>query len=568
MSEKMTGYPSIDKPWMKYYKNVSLDTKIPEMSLYQYAFECNKDTLNNIALNYFGKNISYKKFFDTARMLANGFVNLGIREGDFVTILSMSTPETVASMYGLNYIGAIANMVYFTSSGKEVVDSINNTDSKAFLILDIALEKIYPVLDQIDIPIIVLSLSDSMPFYLKVPYSIKLKHDKKNSRFIWYSQFIKNCSTDENDIFVNNASLVAVVVYTSGSTGEPKGVMLTNENIISMVYQYKLTDFRFGKGETFLNFIPPFVGYGIGMMSIALCNGLKNYILLDIDVKKVEKMFWKVKPNHIEIPKGHALQILSECNKDANLEFIVNFAGGGTELSIEEEKMINDLLHSYKCRARYAFGYGLTECASAVCTNSNGVYKDGSIGIPLPLSIIKIVDVDTKTELGYYSEGEIYISSPNLMKGYYNNQAATDAAIEVDDEGTRWLRTGDLGYMDEDGFVFFKGRIKRIYTVAGADKFIYKLFPQRIEELFISVDDVEKCAVAVIEDTERLHAAYAFVKGKGEKNELIIKLQEIAMKELPEHLQPKKIVIVEDIPINATGKYDYKTLELMANDVQ
>lgn len=486
-----TGFASIDKPWMKYYENVAVDTRVPSMSLYKYAYECNKDSLSNIIFNYFGKNISYKSFFDNAKKIAYGFADMGIRKGDFVTVLSMSTPETITCMYALNYIGAVANMVYFTSSGKELVDSINNTESKALLVLDIALEKVLSVIDQIDVPIIVLSISDSMPLPIKVAYNLKTKK-KCVDKLVYYSQFIKTCKENSKDIFVNDSSLVAVVVYTSGSTGEPKGVMLTNLNIIAMVFQYKLTDFRFVKGETFLNFIPPFVGYGIGMMSIAICNGIKNYLLLDIAVARVSEMFWKIKPNHIEIPKGHALQILGECNKDTDLSFLVNFAGGGTELSLEEEKTVNELLNSHKFDGRYVFGYGLTECASGVCTNTNTVYKDGSIGIPLPLSVIKIVDVDTRKEVGYNTEGEIYISSPNLMKGYYNNQAATDAAIEVDDEGTRWLRTGDLGYMDEDGFVFFKGRIKRIYTVAGADKFIYKLFPQRIEELFISVDDVER----------------------------------------------------------------------------
>ena len=210
----------------------------------------------------------------------------------------------------------------------------------------------------------------------------------------------------------------------------------------------------------------------------------------------------------------------------------------------------------------------MTELAAAVCANSNSVYKQGSLGIPLPKAIVRIVDPDTDKDLKIGETGEIYFNAPNTMLGYYNNENATAEIISVDTAGQRWIRTGDLGYVDEDGFLFYQGKMKRIYVCRTASGLNMKLFPQRIEELFEENSSIDKCAVVAIEDNTYLHVAIAFVTRKPSaqlnKDSLIRELKELAEANLPEHSLPAKIIVLDEMPLTASGKVDYRALEEMA----
>lgn len=186
-NKNLTGYPSIDKPWLKYYSEEALNAPLPKKTMYQYAFEKNQDNLSEIALVYFGKRITYSKLFENVYYTAKAFVSMGIEEGDIVTIMSMHTPETIYTIYALNYIGATANLVYMTLSENELIQSIENTKSKMLLVLDAVLEKITN--SKIEIPVIVLPISNSMPFARKAGYLLTTK--RVNHNYIMYDSFVK-----------------------------------------------------------------------------------------------------------------------------------------------------------------------------------------------------------------------------------------------------------------------------------------------------------------------------------------------------------------------------------------
>ena len=556
--KKSTGYPSIDKPWLKYYTEEAINAKVPECSMYQFAFDNNKHNLNEYCFEYFGAKIKYKTLFSKVMKTVNAFKEMGIQKGDVVTIMSMHTPETLIAIYALNYIGAVANMIYMTLAENEIVNYINNTNSKAFLFLDIVIEKVLKVKRSISAPIILLSLTDSMPMLVKTIFKTKKKIPKND--FIKFNDLISK----QNDILVfepaSDSNNTAIIVYTSGTTGSPKGVMLSNHCVNSIAFSCSLTDKDYQRGQTFLQPIPPFLGFGITMSHLGVSLGQITQLVMSPEPDEIAKTFIKLKSNRIVYGPRLTDSIMQYVSGD--LSHLIDFTGGGEAISLEKEKQINEFLREHNANAKYTTGYGMTESASAVAMNTNNIYKIGSAGIPLPTMNIKVVDDGIEQPIN--KVGELLFSGPSIMQGYYKNIEATEAVIERDSHGVRWLHTGDLGYVDEDGFVFITGRLKRIFTVFGKDKNMYKLFPQRIEEFIASIRDVDGCAVVVKEDKEKLHKAIAFVslsdtdKDIKEVRETIRKELE---RELPEHMQPDAIIVTSNIPLTTSGKVDYRSLE-------
>lgn len=555
----MTGYPSIDKPWLKYYSEEAINSPLPECTFYQYLWNNNKDYPSDVAINYYGAKITYSQLFAKIEKAASAFYSMGVREGDVVTIMSMHTPETLISIYGLNYIGAIANMVYMTLTEVEIVEKVKNTNSKMLLVLDAALERANNIKDEIDCPIVILGISDSMPLHLKVAYNLKTRH--KHS-FLTWDLFLKKVKEAPN-VF-KDYKAPAIIVYTSGTTGEPKGVVLSSENLNAEAEQLRRTDRNYKRCETVLMILPPFIIFGASMSHLGLSNGMQIIICLQLDNDIIGKMFNKYKPNRYVAGPMYLAGILKHVKGD--LSQVIDFTGGGDAITPEQEAEINDFLKAHGSATKYMTGYGMSEVSAAVTVNMESANRKGSLGVPLVKTVAKIIDVESGDELRYGEIGEICFSTPGIMQCYYENQLATSEIIDTDKEGNRWLHTGDLGCIDEDGFLFFKGRIKRIYTILGTDGFAYKLFPQRIEEYFEEDNNIETCGVVVKEDPTILHTAHAFIKLKSDvqvdKETFKKQLEQNILEGLPEHLRPASIHILDDMPTTPSGKIDYKKLRV------
>ncbi len=562
-NQNLTGYPSIDKPWLRYYSGEAISAKLPKCSMFEFAYENNKNYRDDICFEFYGNKIKHGEFFDKIIKATKAFKQMGINEGDIVTIMSMHTPETLISIYALNYIGAVANMIYMTLSEKEIINYINNTDSKAFLILDIAIDKALAIKDSISVPIILLSMSDSMSPIVKLLYSLKKK--TPDNPFIKFNDFIKNQSAYKEFEPSSNSDATAIIVYTSGTTGSPKGVMLSNECINAIPFSCALTDKNYKRKQTFLQPIPPFLGFGITMSHLGISLGQVTQLVLSPDPDEIAKSFIKLKSNRMVYGPRLTTSIIKYVKGD--LSHLIDFTGGGEAIAIDKEKEINEFLEKRNANAKYTTGYGMTESASAITMNTNNIYKIGSVGIPLPTANVKVVDEGK--ELKITEIGELLFSGPSIMQGYYKNSDATNASIEYDSNGVRWLHTGDLGFVDEDGFVFITGRLKRIFTVFGSDKCMYKLFPQRIEEFVASLPSVKSCAVIVKKDAAKLHKAIAFVEFSNDIKDIdpeIDSINKALLGELPEHMQPEKIIPISSMPLTTSGKVDYRKLEEMAKE--
>ena len=523
--------------------------------MYEFIKESNKSRLSYIAINYFDNIITYEQLFHNVEKVASGLVSQGISRGDIVSIVSLNTPETIYLIYALSHIGAIANLIIATSTREDIIEQVHNTNSKVIFILDKIIERIESEKKiELDIPVVLLSLSQSAKGVNKFILNIS----KKNTDYILFNDFVKEQS------FIhacNDSNAPAIIVYTSGSTGTPKGVVLSNRNLNSVAVMCSLSGKNYKPKEKFLCILPPFYSFGIGMTHLCFYTGMTEIIQLIPKVKPIIRMLKKHRPERFVI--GPAITDVIEKNPTKDFSYCIDLTGGGGAITLDKEEKLNSILVSKKSGSLYLSGYGMTELASAVSMNHNDRHKTQSIGLPLSMVNIRINDIENGHELKYNEEGEILVSSPGLMLEYFKNDEATSEAIEIIN-GERWIHTGDIGRVDPEGYVFVTGRLKRIYIVTDDSGMAYKLFPQRMEEVIESIEDVKRCAVVVLPDECKQSTSVVFVQVSG--NVLQEKdIDRYIKKALPEYYWPKKIVLLKEIPMNQNQKIDYKELEKLAH---
>ena len=557
----ITGYPSIDRPWLKYYSEEAIHAKVPECSMYQYLVEKNKENSEQTALVYYGKKISYGQFFERIREVAGAIYKRRICAGDIVTLISLDTPETLYCIYALNYLGAVVNSVYISLSPEEIRKTVQETNSKMLIALEVVERKLTCVREVLkDEQILLLRLDTSMPLIPQLICRCRRK-DRMRGKCLEWKEFLKGEPIGHIEP-VYRKNTAAVIVYTSGTTGEPKGVLLSNESINAVTLQYEMSGLEFERGDTFLTFMPPFLAVGLSTnIHVPLALGFVEELCVNPSPEDVNKVYIKKKPNHF---LGAPINVLLIKNTlKGRMDFCKSIGGGGEMIKGEDLEDLNRFLGERGARTPYLTGYGMTELAATVTLEIARPYRGDSLGIPLCLATAKIVNTETNEELQYGKIGEICFCTPSMMLGYLNNRQATDEVCRMHNDGRIWVHTGDLGYIDEDGFLFFTGRLKRIYMTRGEDGTIYKIFPVRVEELIGSVQEVKKCAVAVVEDEQLLHRQIAYVVLEdGVKQEKVLqKVRNLCEENLPQHSVPWKYEAVRSLPLTAMGKVDYRKLE-------
>ena len=374
MEQQMTGYPSIDKPWLKYYSEEAVNVPLPEMTMYQYIWENNKDHLSDVALRYYGTKITYGNLFEQIKKATSAFYAMGVRKGDAVTIMSLHTPETIVCIYALNYIGAIANMVYMTLAEKEILHTLDNTESKMFFVLDAALERVNRIKGSIAMPVVVLSVAGSMPLQIKLGYLLKVKSNKH--AFLTWNDFLSKGIAPVP--MAMEPSVPAVIVYTSGSTGEPKGVVLGNDSLNTAVFQLLQSGKDYQRTDTFLSIIPPFLSYGILMLHEGLTIGLTSVLWLKHEPNSVAKELVRQKINRFA-GSPDCVDALMKLGK-INLSQLVDYTGGGDKLSPAKEVEINNFFRMSQASTKYLPAYGMTEFSACVALTTNEIYKSQSVG--------------------------------------------------------------------------------------------------------------------------------------------------------------------------------------------
>ncbi len=578
MQEKtQTGFPSIDKPWLKYYAEDKRDFTLPDCSVYDFMLQNNQDNLDATALDYFGKEQSYRELIEKINICAAAFLLLGVKRGDVVSFCNPTTPEIYYAFYALNKIGAIANMIDPRTNASRIEDFILSTQSKIVFYIDIAYPKIKDTLARGDIEkAISVSAADSLPALLKLGYKLKnrIPADKRapaEEKYLSWKQFFalglnnRGTAQAENE---HPIELPAGIIYTSGTTGVPKGAILTNKNLLSMVYQNICADMGWAKNDRFLGIMPPFIAYGLVCgFSLPLCLGMRVTIIPKFESEKFDAYILKHRPHHIMgVPSYVERLMYSDKIQKTDLSFLKTVIVGGDKMNPETEAVVNDFLKAHNSNCRVIKGYGLTEMSSnAVFPRCDECNKIGSVGTPLVGNNLKVVDSESGQELGYGEIGEICLTGPTLIDGYWNNEEENKKVFKIEGD-IRWLHTGDRGYIDKDGVVFFKDRVKRM--IVRHDGF--KVYPSKIESVIAKSAYVKECCVVGIDDKDHTQGQipFAYVVLNRVSNDTATKIEDellaICQKALPEYSQPGGFKIVPEIPLTSVGKVDYRILEEMA----
>lgn len=566
--KKLTGYPSIDKPWLKYYTEEAINATLPECTIYEYLWDNNKDHLNDVALIYFGRKITYKTIFENIEKTASAFTSLGISKGDIVTIQSLSLPQVIYMLYALSKIGAVANLIYVTSTPNEVVNHLTQTKSKLYVVVDsiyknFGTDVTTPYLKNI----IFLSVSDEMNLLYKTGYSLTNSPLKQNIGGICWKGFLKNASKYVVPVTGRSSNIVAMV-YTGGTTGKSKAVMLSNFNLNVGALQYFLLGYE--RSKTFLSVLPPFIAFGITVtMHMPLSFGLKTILGISADPTNIAGFVEKYQPNYIICGTAQAEKLMLSLNKKkVDLSSLICFGVGGDSLSPKLEKDLNLFLLNHGSTIKVCQGYAMSETSASAAGSSYTPFvvvgKQGTIGVPFVYTNLKVIDTETKKELSYGKRGEICISSPCVMMGYFNEDEETSNILKRHDDGLLWVHSGDIGSIDEDGFISIVGRSKRMILTFESN-FYYKVFPKLLE------DEYAKCScIKAISIVGRGRAddslvndliAFAVLEDGVSEAAALEELQTFAQEHFESYECPQKYIFIDKLPRTTIGKVDYRALE-------
>ena len=567
MTTQNPVYASQAKPWLKYYDQKFIDQTLPALSAFEYVCQRSKNHLNDTALEYYGRKFTYADLIVNVKKTAAALRGAGVKKGDIVTVVSIMTPEIIALFYAADMIGATLNLVDPRYSVEGIREYIEEVDSHLLVCLNVVYERCRQAAKRTNVEkVIVLSPADSLPPVMAVGYKLTTPDKNKYaSNVIRWKQFIKGGEGQSTAAEPYDPDHACVVVHTGGTTGSPKGVMLTDDCFNGIALQFQAYPKLFHRGQKLMNIMPPFIAYGFACgIHLPLVLGFTVIIIPNLDPAKLGSLVLKHKPEHMFGVPTHYQQLASDPKlRDKDLSFIINYAAGGDSLSRGAEQTVNDFLAAHGARYPIAKGYGMTEVSSAATVAAGLDNKPGSVGIPMVNTVVAAFEPGTDQELPIGQRGELCISGPCLMKGYYNKPEETAILLRRHPDGRVWAHTGDMGYLDEDGFVFLDSRIKRM--IIRHDGF--KVFPSMIENVVSRHPAVHQCSVVGCADKDhtqgRLPFVYIVLKSDttAKKKQVIRELERMCAEELPEYVQPVAYKFISSMPMTPVGKVDYRQLE-------
>ena len=567
MTTQNPVYASQAKPWLKYYDQKFIDQTLPALSAFEYVCQRSKNHLNDTALEYYGRKFTYADLIVNVKKTAAALRGAGVKKGDIVTVVSIMTPEIIALFYAADMMGATLNLVDPRYSVEGIREYIEEVDSHLLVCLNVVYERCRQAAKRTNVEkVIVLSPADSLPPVMAVGYKLTTPDKNKYaSNVIRWKQFIKGGEGQSTAAEPYDPDHACVVVHTGGTTGSPKGVMLTDDCFNGIALQFQAYPKLFHRGQKLMNVMPPFIAYGFACgIHLPLVLGFTVIIIPNLDPAKLGSLVLKHKPEHMFGVPTHYQQLAADPKlRDKDLSFIINYAAGGDSLSRGAEQTVNDFLAAHGARYPIAKGYGMTEVSSAATVAAGLDNKPGSVGIPMVNTVVAAFEPGTDQELPIGQRGELCISGPCLMKGYYNKPEETAILLRRHPDGRVWAHTGDMGYLDEDGFVYLDSRIKRM--IIRHDGF--KVFPSMIENVVSRHPAVHQCSVVGCADKDhtqgRLPFVYIVLKADttAKKKQVIRELERMCAEELPEYVQPVAYKFISSMPMTPVGKIDYRQLE-------
>ena len=548
----------------KYYQNQCRSTlEYPDKMIYEHFIESAIDHPNYIAYEYFGRMVTYQKFIEQISMCAKALKGIGAEEDEVITICTPNMPEAIIMFYAINMIGAVANIIHPLSSENEILECLKISNSTKILTIDVSVHKIVNILKETKLTdIIVCSPSENMKYDRKFLYWLvkgRKMHLPESDMILTWSEFIPKADNYNDEYIVKKKKDdPAVILYSGGSTGKPKGILLSNLNFNALAMQAKEIVMPKPK-EVILCIMPIFHGFGLGVcLHTTLCVGMKCVLIPQFNYKKFKNYIRKYQPNFLVGVPTLFEGMLSSKYKENELSCITNIISGGDTMSPDLKRRIDAFLKKYGSSAKIRVGYGLTECTAANCLTVPSELRVGCIGIPFPDMECKVVKVGTHIEAAPNEDGELCFSGPTVMLGYVNETKETMQTLRTHDDKKVWLHTGDIGYKDEEGMVFFQQRLKRMIISSG-----YNIYPSYIESVIDKHPAVNFSTVIGIDHPYKIQVAKAFIvlnEGYKPNNETLNSIKVHCEKNIAKYSLPYEYEFRDSIPKTKIGKIAFNEL--------
>lgn len=558
----------VKTPWIDHLEGVPAHLNYFQGSMYDKLAEIATNYPDYIAYDFMGGKVKYRDFINKVDECARALAAIGVKEGESVTICMPNAPQAVIMFYAVNKIGAIANMVHPLSGEKEIEFCLKQASSVVCLTLDQFYGKFENIRGNVPLRSLILtSIKDVLSPVKRKGYYLaegrKIKKVPENAEIVWWEKFLRDGNNYHGPFHVvRNAQDPAAILYSGGTTGTMKGILLSNLNFNALGQQIIATNPMFKPGDKMLAVMPIFHGFGLGVcIHSMLSSGGRCLLIPRFNPESYAKLLKKHKPNFIAgVPTLYeALLRLKTLNR-VDLSCLKGVFSGGDSLSIELKKRFDTFLEQHNASIHVREGYGTTECVTASCLTPIHTAKEGSIGLPFPDTYYKIVKPGTEEEVPYGEEGEICLSGPTVMMEYINNPKETADTLRKHADGLTWVHTGDLGIMDDEGFIYFKQRIKRMIITSG-----YNVYPSQIENALDAHELVHMSCVIGVPDPLKMQKVVAYVVLKpgvkvseDEAREILLKYCE---KHMAKYALPREIRFRDALPKTLVGKVAYRVLE-------
>lgn len=554
-------------PWASHLGDVPIHLDYFDGSMFEAVEKIAAQYPDNVAFDFMGRSTTYRRLVQQVEKCAKALRTIGVRVGDKVTIAMPNCPQAIFMFYAVNLVGGIANMIHPLSAEKEIEFYLNESESVTAITLDQFYNKFESVRQNTKVVnIIIASVKDELSKPIKAGYMLtegrKIKKIPNDAPVILWKDFMRlSRSCFYNYKVQRKGEDPAVILYSGGTTGTTKGIVLTNRNFNALGQQIIAANPMFRVGDKMLAAMPLFHGFGLGVcIHTMLSQGGRCILIPRFTAKSYAKQITKYKCNFIAgVPTLYEALLRLPSMDGADLSCLKGVFSGGDSLSIELKKKFDKFLYDHKAVIQVREGYGTTETVTACCLTPPHMFKEGSIGLPFPDTYIKIVKPGTDEELPYGEEGEILLAGPTVMKEYMNHSEETAQTLRTHADGLTWVYTGDLGVMDNEGFIYFRGRAKRMIISSG-----YNIYPSQLENILDAHEYVQMSCVIGVPDPYKMQKVKAFVKLTPDvptTEETKRELMEYCRKHIAKYAMPYDIEFKEDMPKTLVGKVAYRVLE-------
>ena len=554
-------------PWKDHLGEVPFHLDYFEGSMFEAVAAIAEKYPNNVAFDFMGRSTTYKTLVKEIEQCAKALKTIGVREGDRVTIAMPNCPQAIQMFYAVNLVGGICNMIHPLSAEKEIEFYLNTSESVTAITLDQFYNKFENIRHNTKVVnIIIASIKDELSKPVKAGYMLtegrKVKKIPDDAPVIRWKDFLHlSCHCFYNYKVERKGSDPAVILYSGGTTGTTKGILLSNKNFNALGQQVIAANPMFRVGDKMLAAMPLFHGFGLGVcVHTMLSQGGRCILIPRFTAETYAKQIVKYKCNFIAgVPTLYEALLRLPSMENADLSSLKGVFSGGDSLSIELKKKFDKFLYDHNAKIQIREGFGTTECVTASCLTPPHMAKEGSIGLPFPDTYYKIVEPGTDKEVPYGTEGEILIAGPTVMMEYVGHPEETAQTLRKHDDGLTWIYTGDLGTMDDEGFIYFRGRAKRMIITSG-----YNVYPGQLENIIDAHEFVHMSCVIGVPDPYKMQKVKAFVMLKpgipanDDTKEAILAY---CRKNIAKYAMPYDIEFRAELPKTLVGKVAYRKLE-------